>query len=36
MRLKGQASNTGLKLAMLLIVVIAIAAVIYLLYLAPR
>jgi hypothetical protein len=36
MRLKGQQQNTGLKLAMLMVAVIAIAAVAYLLYLAPR
>jgi hypothetical protein len=36
MRLKGQQQNTGLKLAMLMVAVIAIAAVAYLLYLVPR
>ncbi len=36
MRLKGQQSNTGLKLAMLIGVLIALGVVIYFLYLAPR
>jgi hypothetical protein len=35
MRLQGQRSNTGLKLVLLLIAVIAVAAVFYVLYLAP-
>lgn len=36
MRLQGQRSNTALKLVLLLIAVIAVAAVVYFLYLAPR
>ena len=36
MRLQGQRSNTGLKLLMLIVVLIAVGAVFYLLYLAPR
>jgi hypothetical protein len=35
MRLQGQRSNTGLKLLMLLAVILVIAAVYYLVYLAP-
>jgi len=35
MRLKGQSSNTGLKLAMLIVVLLVVAAVVYFLYLAP-
>jgi hypothetical protein len=35
MRLQGQSSNTGLKVVLLLAAVVAIAAVVYLLYLAP-
>ena len=36
MRLQGQRSNTALKLVLLLVAVIAVAAVFYLMYLAPR
>jgi hypothetical protein len=36
MRLQGQRSTTGLKLVLLLLAVIAVAAVFYLMYLAPR
>jgi hypothetical protein len=36
MRLQGQRSTTGLKLALLLVALLVIAAVVYLLYLAPR
>jgi hypothetical protein len=36
MRLLGRRSNTGLKLVLLLVAVGAVAAVVYLLYLAPR
>ena len=36
MRLQGQQSNTALKLLLLAIVLIAIAAVFYFVYLAPR
>lgn len=35
MRLQGQRSNTGAKLVLLLVAVLVVAAVIYLLYLAP-
>ena len=36
MRLQGQRSNTGLKLVLLLLAVIVVAAVFYLMYLVPR
>jgi hypothetical protein len=36
MRLQGQRSNTGLKLLLLLLAVLVIAAAFYALYLAPR
>jgi hypothetical protein len=36
MRLLGQRSNTGLKVALLLLAVLVVAAAFYLLYLAPR
>lgn len=36
MRLQGQRSNTGLKLVLLLLAVIVVAAVFYLTYLVPR
>jgi len=35
MRLQGQRSNTGLKVALLVLAVLVVAAVVYLLYLAP-
>ena len=35
MRLQGQSSNTGLKLVLLLVAVLIVAAVVYMLYLAP-
>ena len=35
MRLQGQRSNTGMKLVLLLVAVLVVAAVVYLLYLAP-
>lgn len=36
MRLQGQRSNTGLKLVLLLLAVIVVAAVFYLTYMVPR
>ena len=36
MRLLGQRSNTGVKLALLLVAVLVVAAAFYVLYLAPR
>jgi len=36
MRLQGQRSTTGLKLVLLLLAVIVVAAVFYLVYLVPR
>jgi hypothetical protein len=36
MRLQGQRSNTGVKLLMLLVALVAVGAVFYLIYLAPR